>query len=134
MTCHVRPVQTCVVKRWLHPIIIIWVAVLGLGPLGHRAADKGAAAFTASGSRPRLAFDRFAGVQWPVRAVDSSVDREVADFVEDEDELMAMLMSGTRDEVDILGNGSLIKTIIQPAPAFSRRPQLGDEVTVHFVA
>lgn len=133
MTCHVRPVQTCVVKRWLHPIIIIWVAVLGLGPLGHRAADKGAAAFTASGSRPRLAFDRFAGVQWPVRAVDSSVDREVADFVEDEDELMAMLMSGTGDEVDILGNGSLIKTIIQPAPAFSRRPQLGDEVTVHFV-
>jgi hypothetical protein len=62
------------------------------------------------------------------------VDREVADFVEDEDELMAMLMSGTGDEVDILGNGSLIKTIIQPAPAFSRRPQLGDEVTVHFVA
>ena len=132
MTCHLRPVQTCVVKRWLHPIIC--VAVLGplgpLGPLG-RAAEKGTAAFTA-GSRPRLAFDRFAGVSWPVRAVDSSVDSEVADFVED-DELMAMLMSGTGDEVDILGNGSLIKTIIQPAPAFSRRPQLGDEVTVHFV-
>lgn len=35
--------------------------------------------------------------------------------------------------MDLLGNGSLVKTIIQPAPAFSRRPQLGDEVTVHFI-
>jgi len=65
-----------------------------------------------------------------MRAQDSV--SEVTDFVEDED-LMAMLMSGQGDEVDILGNGSLVKTIIHPAPAFSRRPQLGDEVTVHFV-
>ena len=35
--------------------------------------------------------------------------------------------SGEGDDVDLLGNGSLIKTIISPAPAFSRRPQLGDE-------
>ncbi|CAJ1348510.1 unnamed protein product [Effrenium voratum] len=61
-------------------------------------------------------------------------EEDVDDFYEqDNEELMAMLMSGTGDDVDILGNGSLVKTIIRPAPAFSRRPQLGDEVTVHFI-
>eukprot|EP00931_Biecheleriopsis_adriatica_P068152 TRINITY_DN42170_c0_g1_i1.p1 TRINITY_DN42170_c0_g1~~TRINITY_DN42170_c0_g1_i1.p1 ORF type:complete len:367 (+),score=58.22 TRINITY_DN42170_c0_g1_i1:34-1134(+) len=74
------------------------------------------------------------------RAVDllrsSAIDPEdyVDDFYnEDNSKLMEMLMGGERgDEVDILGNGSLIKHIVKPAPAFSRRPQLGDEVTVHF--
>lgn len=34
------------------------------------------------------------------------------DFYEqDNEELMAMLMSGTGDDVDILGNGSLVKPL-----------------------
>lgn len=113
--------KTCVVKRWLSPIILFGVLT------ARRHENSGAFALT---SRHQLTFDRFTQVV-PMRAQDSV--SEVTDFVEDED-LMAMLMSGQGDEVDILGNGSLVKTIIQPAPAFSRRPQLGDEVTVHFVA
>lgn len=113
--------KTCVVKRWLSPIILFGVLT------ARRHENSGAFTLT---SRHQLTFDRFTQVV-PMRAQDSV--SEVTDFVEDED-LMAMLMSGQGDEVDILGNGSLVKTIIQPAPAFSRRPQLGDEVTVHFVA
>ncbi|CAK9025757.1 Peptidyl-prolyl cis-trans isomerase FKBP65 (PPIase FKBP65) (70 kDa peptidyl-prolyl isomerase) (FK506-binding protein 65) (AtFKBP65) (Immunophilin FKBP65) (Peptidyl-prolyl isomerase ROF2) (Protein ROTAMASE FKBP 2) (Rotamase) [Durusdinium trenchii] len=91
---------------------------------------KGPCSFVSPGWPDRLPLDRFVGV----RAVDERVENEVDDFYdEDNEELMKMLMSGTGDEVDLLGNGSLIKTIISPAPAFSRRPQLGDEVTVHFV-
>ena len=110
-------------QRWLVAFVVVLMA---------HTAERRNVTFTSSfsSSPKRLAFERFARV--PVLAVD--LDSEVADFIEDEDELMAMLMSGTGDEVDILGNGSLVKTIIQPAPAFSRRPQLGDEVTVHFVA
>lgn len=55
-------------------------------------------------------------------------------FDEDNEELLQSLMPDMiGDEVDIIGNGTLIKSIIKPAPAWSRRPQLGDEVTVHFV-
>jgi len=52
----------------------------------------------------------------------------------DEEDILASLMGGAAgDEVDLLGDGTLIKSIITPAPKFTRRPQLGDEVTVHFV-
>ncbi|CAE7227603.1 FKBP65 [Symbiodinium sp. KB8] len=68
------------------------------------------------------------------REMAEQMDSDADDFYsQDNEELMAMLMSGQGDEVDILGNGSLVKNIISPAPAFSRRPQLGDEVTVHFI-
>jgi len=54
-------------------------------------------------------------------------------FGDDEDVLASLLAGAAGDEQDISGDGTVIKSIITPAPKFTRRPQLGDEVTLHFV-
>ncbi|CAE7662785.1 FKBP65 [Symbiodinium sp. CCMP2592] len=95
---------------------LVWIP--GLGQVGSRSPAR---------ARPTA-------LKQASREMAEQMDSEADDFYsQDNEELMAMLMSGQGDEVDILGNGSLVKNIISPAPAFSRRPQLGDEVTVHFI-
>lgn len=63
-----------------------------------------------------------------------AADEDPDDLAFDNEDILANLMAGAGgDEEDLLGDGTLIKSIITPAPRFTRRPQLGDDVTVHFV-
>lgn len=68
---------------------------------------------------------------------DEDIGMPVEMTPEEMEEVMKALQGGEGARVsesgDLLGNGKLIKSIIQEAEQYAIRPQLGDEVSIHFV-